>query len=131
MNFWAAGAGFSILWDGQLIDDGAINGSGAGQGLGGGSIAGGTASDRPDLVIQNGFENYRYLLPSAGSTLHTLTFRNLGLPAAFGYIPALDTVSLVGVGPLNVPEPPAIALLGIGLLGMTAALNRKKAVRTG
>ena len=52
LNFWAAGAGFSILWGGQLIDDGAINGSGAGQGLGGGGIADGIASDRPDLVIQ-------------------------------------------------------------------------------
>lgn len=124
LDLWAGGAGFQVLWDGELAQG---NGFSVENGFGG------NTPDAYDATLAEngfertrGFEKYTFLLPGSAAASHRLQIRNLGLPSAFGYIPVLDSVMLAGVGAANVPEPPAIMLMGIGLLGLTGALYRKK-----
>jgi predicted nucleotidyltransferase len=100
ISFAASGAAFSVAWNGTTIA----------------SDLGGDAS----------WSDYTFMV-AGKSGANLLSFSNLGLPAAFHYLPLLDSVTVSGVGPAAVPEPPGIALLGIGLVGASAAtLYRKK-----
>lgn len=78
LNFWAAGQGFNVLWDGAEV----------GTNLGGGYFD--ASNNRPadpqadnngagnPITYMNGYENYDIVVAGNGASTHTLTFFNPG-----------------------------------------------------
>ncbi len=102
----ASSNGISVLWNGALI----ANNTGSGIGKSG-----------------NVWSIYSYTVKATG-TITRLQFASEGTSDSYGG--SLDDVTLNFVpaktSTNNVPEPTSIALLGLGLLGLTAARRRKQ-----